>query len=145
VFFLRKILPALRNRILPGKALSFPIWLGMLFIVTSKASAFLQSETGTSLMMLLWIALLSLVTCTVNFALGAWIGGPVFRREASQALGQKNNSFTIWIALTYLNPLAALGPTFYVLYHNLYNGFQLIRHEKMSSPAPAADRPRAAP
>jgi BASS family bile acid:Na+ symporter len=129
-FLLRKFLPQVQKRLLPGKALSFPIWLGMLFIVTSRASAFLQTETGTSVGELLEIALLSLATCIINFALGAWIGGRAFRREGSQALGQKNNSFTVWIALTYLTPLAALGPTFYVLFHNLYNGFQLYNAER---------------
>ncbi len=130
-FFIRKFLPAVQSLLLPGKALSFPIWMMMLFIVTAKASSFLQSDNGTSAGLLFWIALLSLATCVINFVVGAWIGGRSFRREASQALGQKNNSFTIWIGLTYLNPLTALGPTFYVLYHNLYNGLQLYQHERI--------------
>ncbi len=129
-FLLRKFLPAVQIFLLPGKALSFPIWLAMLFIVTSRASAFLQSTAGFSVGQLLWIALISLVICVVNFGVGALIGGRTFRREGSQALGQKNNSFTVWIALTYLNPLAALGPTFYVLFHNLYNGLQLYAAER---------------
>jgi BASS family bile acid:Na+ symporter len=129
-FFLRKFLPAVQQLLLPGKALSFPIWLAMLFIVTSRASAFLQSTAGFSVSQLVWIALVSLAICAVNFGVGALIGGRSFRREGSQALGQKNNSFTVWIALTYLNPLAALGPTFYVLFHNLYNGFQLYAAER---------------
>jgi len=140
-FLLRRFLPAVQRFLLPGKALSFPIWLLMLFIVTSKASAFLQTNTGTSVERLVWIALISLATCTVNFALGAWIGGRSFRREASQALGQKNNSFTIWIALAYLHPLVALGPTFYVLYHNLYNGYLLSRHERTRIPSDLQSRP----
>lgn len=129
-FFLRKFLPSVQRFLLPGKNLSFPIWLAMLFIVTSKASAFLQSTAGFSVSQLLWIAFVSLVICAVNFGLGALIGGRNFRREGSQALGQKNNSFTVWVALTYLTPLAALGPTFYVLFHNLYNGFQLYAAER---------------
>jgi BASS family bile acid:Na+ symporter len=114
----------------------------MLFIVTAKASAFLRADTGTSAGLLAGIALLSLASCIANFMVGAWLGGRTFRHEASQALGQKNNSFTVWIALTYLHPLAALGPTFYVLYHNLYNGFQLYRHERVRTPADPAARLR---
>jgi BASS family bile acid:Na+ symporter len=129
-FLLRKFFPAVQRFLLPGKVLSFPIWLAMLFIVTSRASAFLQSTSGFSIDQLIWIAFISLIICVVNFGVGALIGGRHFRREGSQALGQKNNSFTVWIALTYLNPLAALGPTFYVLYHNLYNGLQLYRAER---------------
>lgn len=139
-FVLRKFLPPVQRFLLPAKVISFPIWLTMLFIVMAKASAFLQSNSGTPPIRLAWIALISLGSCIVNFALGAWIGGPVFRREASQSLGQKNNSFTIWIALTYLNPLAALGPTFYVLYHNLYNGYQLYERERSEEIAARAER-----
>jgi BASS family bile acid:Na+ symporter len=135
-----RLLPAGRvSFIKKGKAVTFPIWLLVLFAVTSKASAFIQSNTSVSGWRLVEIALISLVICAVNFGVGAWIGAPAFHREASQALGQKNNSFTIWIALTYLNPLAALGPTFYVVYHNLYNGFQLIENERKMALAPGPD------
>ncbi|MBN2083801.1 MAG: hypothetical protein JW748_01155 [Anaerolineales bacterium] len=129
-FLLRKCFPAAQRFLLPGKVLSFPIWLAMLFIVTSRASAFLQSSAEFSASQLLWIGFISLLICVANFGAGALIGGRDFRREGSQVLGQKNNSFTVWIALTYLHPLAALGPTFYVLYHNLYNGLQLYTAER---------------
>jgi BASS family bile acid:Na+ symporter len=79
---------------------------------------------------LLPIALVALVICIINFSLGALIGGRQHWQEASQALGQKNNSFVIWVALTFINPLIAMGPTFYVLYHNLYNSFQIYLFEK---------------
>jgi BASS family bile acid:Na+ symporter len=123
-----------------GKPLAFPLWLIVLFLVTSKASAFLIENRSLSTGVLLSIALLSLATCALNFALGAWIGGREFRREGSQALGQKNNSFTIWLALTYLTPLAALGPTCYVIYHNLYNGFQLYQQERSEENAARAEK-----
>ena len=71
--------------------------------------------------------------CALNFLLGAWIGGKEFRREASQALGQKNTTFTIYLAMVYANPLVALGPTFYVLWHNLWNSFQLYWAERRGS------------
>ena len=68
--------------------------------------------------------------CILNFRLGGLLGGERFRQEASQSLGQKNNSFVIWIALTFINPLVAMGPTFYILYHNLYNSWQIYRFER---------------
>jgi BASS family bile acid:Na+ symporter len=37
---------------------------------------------------------------------------------------------TIWLALTFINPVVALGPTCYVLYHNAYNSFQLFAFER---------------
>jgi BASS family bile acid:Na+ symporter len=113
-----------------GKPYSFPIWLLNLFIISAKAADFLRNEHSASLAALVAVALVSLIICAINFALGAWLGGPQYRQEASQALGQKNNSFVIWVALTFLNPLVAMGPTFYVLYHNLYNSWQIYLFEK---------------
>jgi len=128
---LSRLLPArARNIIRRGKPLAFPLWLLVLFLVTSEASAFVMNNKSFSGWLLLSIALISLAICGLNFALGGWIGGRAFRREGSQSLGQKNNSFTIWVALAYLTPLAALGPTCYVIYHNLYNGYQLYAQER---------------
>ena len=71
------------------------------------------------------LALLSAAICFVNFYFGRFIGGRRYRREASQVLGQKNTTLTIFLALTYANPLVALGPTFYVIWHNAWNACQL--------------------
>ncbi|MBN1428076.1 MAG: hypothetical protein JXB07_06795 [Anaerolineae bacterium] len=123
-----------------GKALSFPLWILVLFIVSSKAAFSLLYEVSVSQATLFKIAVVSLVVCAANFGIGALLGGKEYRREASQSLGQKNNSFTIWLALTFINPLIALGPTFYVVYHNLYNSFQIYTFEKshMKQKHPAA-------
>ncbi len=113
-----------------GKNFSFVIWLLNLFLICAKAVDFLRNGSAGSTGLLPAIALVSLVICAVNFALGALIGGRNYWQEASQALGQKNNSFVIWMALTFINPFVAMGPTFYVLYHNLYNSFQIYLFEK---------------
>lgn len=116
-----------------GKVLSFPLWLLALFITCAKAADFLRNNMTASLSTVLSIACISLVICVVNFSLGATLGGDQFWQESSQSLGQKNNSFVIWIALTFINPLVAMGPTFYILYHNLYNSWQIYRFEKRRS------------
>jgi BASS family bile acid:Na+ symporter len=73
------------------------------------------------------IAVATSLVCAANFALGWAIGGRQFRREASQSLGQKNTTMTIYLALAYASPLVALGPTCYVVWHNLWNSWQLHR------------------
>jgi BASS family bile acid:Na+ symporter len=113
-----------------GKRFSFLLWLISLFLISAKASNFLLNENSGSLTILLYIALISMGVCAVNFALGAWIGGSQYRLEARQALGQKNLSFVIWIALAFINPLVAMGPTFYILYHHLVNSWVIYRFEK---------------
>lgn len=119
-----------QNLLRSGKRFSFPLWIANLFLISAKASDFILRENSGSLVVLGQIALVSLCICVVNFGLGALLGGRGSWQEASQALGQKNNSFSIWIALTFISPLAAMGPTFYVLYHNLYNTWQIYRFEK---------------
>jgi BASS family bile acid:Na+ symporter len=113
-----------------GKTYSFPIWLANLFIISANASNFLHTQSANSTLTLANIALTSLVICIVNFSLGALLGGRHHWQEASQALGQKNLSFVIWIALTFINPLVAMGPMFYIVYHHLYNSWSIYQFEK---------------
>ena len=118
--------PAIARVVLAYRSLSFYAWLFVLFLATANASHFLRYQMQSS-----WrvaaMALLAAGLCTVNFALGKKIGGQTLSRETSQSLGQKNTMLTIWLALTFLNPLVALGPGFYVLCHNAYNAWQLAR------------------
>lgn len=119
-----------RDFLRKGKQFSFAIWLLNLFVISANASNFLHQEDPHSISSLLIIALISLVLCIVNFGLGALLGGRQNWQEASQSLGQKNLSFVIWIALTFINPLVAMGPTFYILYHHLYNSWSIYQFEK---------------
>jgi BASS family bile acid:Na+ symporter len=116
-----------------GKSISFPIWLVNLFIISANASNFLHNENSNSTFTLTTIALISFVICIVNFGLGALLGGRRHWQEASQSLGQKNLSFVIWIALTFINPLVAMGPMFYIVYHHLYNSWSIFQFEKRRS------------
>ncbi|MBR1809759.1 MAG: transporter [Paludibacteraceae bacterium] len=49
------------------------------------------------------------------------------RISAGQALGQKNTTLGIWMANTYLNPIAALGAAAYIIWQNVFNSWQLYR------------------
>lgn len=122
--------PGLTRAVLRYRQVSFYLWVGVLFLVTSHAGHFLRSQwhQGGNPAQLVQLALLAAVLCAVNFSLGWKLGGgPGISRELSQSLGQKNTILTIWIALTYVSPMVALGPTFYILCHNSYNAWQLAR------------------
>ena len=121
---------AMQGVIRKGKAFSFPIWLLNLFIISANASNFLRNGNTDSLSTLATIALVSLAICIVNFGVGALLGGRSHWQEASQSLGQKNLSFVIWVALTFINPLVAMGPMFYILYHHLYNSWSIYQFER---------------
>lgn len=113
------------------KGLSFALWVVMLFYIAADAATFIRNQDSPAMTSAIWaIAGLSLVICGLNFALGYLVGTPGLRRESSQMLGQKNTSLTIYLAMTYANPLAALGPTFYVFWHNAWNALQLYLHSR---------------
>lgn len=113
----------------PGRLrnFSFGMWITAMFLITANASDFIRTQADTPLRLLGQIGVGSLAICVASFALGRVVGGREFPREGSQSLGQKNTTFTIYLAITYASPLVALGPTFYVIWHNLWNSWQLHR------------------
>lgn len=126
-----RLLPKNANAIVKQtRPASFGLWLITLVIVVAKAAHFIENQPGIDRSQVGWIALISLFLCVLNFWVGYHLGGKQYSQEASQALGQKNNSFVVWIALTFISPVAALGPTFYILYHNIYNSWQIVQLER---------------
>lgn len=109
------------------KDVTFSVWVVILVLIAANASYDISSRDGISERVLEQIGALSLLICALNFGLGHLLGGRARSAECSQALGQKNTTLSIYLALTYSNPIAALGPTFYVLWHNLWNAWQLYR------------------
>lgn len=120
-------IPNTQKYIVNHKNISFYAWNLLLFIASAKATHFILFESKTPPSMILAIALSSLLVCIINFVVGHFIGGERFAKEASQSLGQKNTMFTVWLSLSFLQPIVALGPMFYLLYHNLYNSYQLVQ------------------
>jgi len=76
------------------------------------------------------IALISLILCIANFWLGKYLGPWKLSRECSQLLGQKNTTFTMYMALHYANALVAMGPIFYIVWHNLWNAWQMYQYDR---------------
>ncbi len=126
----RHCAPALAQGIRRMKFLSFYLWMLMLFTVCAQSSAYIVRQENLSLTILAEIFALSALLCAVNFAAGYWLGEPHFRRECSQSVGQKNTMLMLWVGLAFFNPIVALGPTFYVVCHNLWNSWQLRKAGK---------------
>lgn len=105
---------------------TFYTWTLMVTVISCRASEFIHDPSNNvSSSILLHIALLSLGICVTNFLLGFCVGEKGLREESSQTLGQKNTGAMIYFASLYASPLAALGPTIYVLWHNSWNAIQL--------------------
>lgn len=89
--------------------LSFYLWGCSLTIVTGTTMKnIVHADAGVPFLIL--IAALGFLVCVLQFAVGRYIGH-FFKStvNAGQSLGQKNTAFAIWIAYTYLNPLASVG------------------------------------
>lgn len=109
------------------------VWVGLVAIIASSAARSLEAHTAifpTSDVG--WVIAIDIALCIVMFALGALLGYPKHLRECSQLLGQKNTSYTTYLAFACDAPFAALGPAFYVFFHNAWNGLQLIFHKEPS-------------
>lgn len=107
------------------KFLSFYFWMVMLFTVCAQSSTYICRQDDLSWLILGEIFALSATMCAICFTSGYFLGEKHFRRECSQSLGQKNTMLMLWVALAFFNPIVALGPTFYVVCHNLWNSWQL--------------------
>ncbi|MBR6998024.1 MAG: transporter [Prevotella sp.] len=124
-YLVKHTMHRLHQKILSVKDLSFYLWGCSLMIVTgTTVKNILHAEA--SVLFLAMIALLGLVLCVIQFAVGRFIGHFFGRaQEAGQALGQKNTAFAIWLGITYLNPLSSVGPGCYILWQNIINSFEI--------------------
>ena len=120
----------LHRHILSIRDLSYYLWACSLMIVTGTTVRNIV-HADTTLALLTAIALIGLVMCVVQFAVGRYIGHYFgHTQEAGQALGQKNTAFAIWLSSTYLNPLSSVGPGCYILWQNIINSIEIWQEEK---------------
>lgn len=113
-----------------GRNIPFYLWLVSLALAIAVSTRAIV-HAHLSLLLLAGIAIVSLVCCLVQFAVGRRIGaryGEVI--AAGQSLGQKNTVFAIWFAYTFLTPVTAIAGGFYSIWHNLVNTYQLQRYRR---------------
>ena len=116
---MRRVTPRLHKAVGSHQALSFYIWAISLFIVVGRSVSFIMAEPPSRAPEIIIMALAAGAVCILQF----WIGRRVGRRygdpvSGAQGLGQKNTVLAIWIALTYLNPIASVGPAAYIAWQN---------------------------
>lgn len=127
---LRQFVPKVHKKLLGWHELAFYLWALSLAIVTGKTLDSILNFRGDGFTEIL-IVISALVACCLQFFLGKQIGGVYNDRiSGGQSLGQKNTILAIWMALTYLNPLSAIGPGSYVLWQNIVNSWQLWKKRK---------------
>ena len=123
----------LHKKIISIKDLSYYLWGCSLMIVTGTTVKNIV-HANTTVTLLFAIAMLGMVMCVVQFAVGRFIGHYFdHTQESGQALGQKNTAFAIWMAYTYLNPLSSVGPGCYILWQNIVNSIEIWQKRKTNS------------
>ena len=126
---LRYLFPRVHRYIVEhGQAWPFYLWLVSLALAIA-VSARAIAHSSLPLYVMAGIALVSLLCCMVQFALGRRVGCVYGHTvEGGQALGQKNTVFAIWLAYTFMTPVTAIAGGFYSIWHNVVNTWQLYRH-----------------
>jgi len=129
-YIVKHHLHRLHHKIINVKDLSYYLWACSLMIVTgTTVKNIVHAQAGIALLGA--IALLGLLLCIIQFAVGRFIGHYFnHTQEAGQALGQKNTAFAIWMAYTYLNPLSSVGPGCYILWQNIINSVEIWQKRK---------------
>ena len=129
-YLLRKFVPSAHQWLLNRNGWAFYLWVLSLTIVTAQVfSSFITDISDWYIAILLGLA--SLFACGAQFALGKAIGGHYNERiSGGQSLGQKNTILAIWMAHTYLNPLASFAPGTYVLWQHIVTSYQLLKKHK---------------
>lgn len=127
---IKRFLPRLRENLTEFNKYMFYFLITNINLGTSKASYYIRQEMSFSDPIIYEIALASLLLCILYFSIGRIVVPKKLKVEGGQSLGQKNNGFTLWIALTFISPLAVLGPVFYILFQNIYISWQLHQHNK---------------
>lgn len=131
VISLRKLRPQIINYVSNHAGISFYLWSMALMIVTGRTVDFVIQESGDNYLTEVVLALAALIVCVLQFVTGRKIGRKFNDTVAGgQGLGQKNTILAIWMAQTFLNPIASIGPGAYVLWQNLINSYQVWRMRK---------------
>lgn len=129
----------------------FYLWVASIIVLSAVVTNDVVANLEVYLSSMIYLLIGSFLACLMQFGLGKMIGyylpAPSKGRDyqdvlinpaaapttmagvssitAGQAFGQKNTSLGVWMAQTYLHPLAALGAAAYIIWQNVFNSLQL--------------------
>jgi len=130
----------------------FYLWVASIIVLTATVTSTIITNYQSQITNILILLVSSFFACLLQFGLGKLIGyklpAPSKGRDyqdvlinpaaapttmagvssitAGQAFGQKNTSLGVWMAQTFLNPLASLGAAAYIIWQNIFNSLQLF-------------------
>ncbi len=125
-FILQRVTPKLNKAIANHHSVSFYLWAIALFIVVGRAVSFIINEPREEIPSMIIIGIGAAAVCVFQFWIGRKIGAKYGDKVAgAQGLGQKNTILAIWMTLTWLHPLASVGPATYIAWQNIINSAQV--------------------
>lgn len=128
---LRRIARRVYDTVGRYQIISFYIWAFSLMVVSGQTVEFVKAQDSVNYMAEVWIAVGAFIVCLCQFVGGRAIGRRYGDTVAGgQSLGQKNTVLAIWMAQTYLDPIASIGPASYVLWQNIVNSWQIWRKRR---------------
>lgn len=111
--------------------ISFYMWLLSLVVIIGRTTAFIIDLHDASLRTELWLAVAALVLCLTQFKVGRMLGRRYGDAVAGgQSLGQKNTVLAVWMAQSFLDPIASIAPTAYIVWQNFVNSYQIYRKDR---------------
>lgn len=116
------------------KIISFYLWAITLTVTLGQTIhyIFLHGKGNETSIVILGTA--SVIICAIQFALGKWLGERYGDRVAGgQLLAQKNVAIGVWMANTFLFPLASVGIALYSIWQNVFNSWQMWRFNSRTS------------
>ncbi len=111
--------------------LSLGLWLLLILFIFARTTNYFVTSYGSIEPMQLTLLLVgSLVICIAQFVVGKGVGLRLGDKVAgSQSLGQKNTILAVWLASSFISPIAALAPTAYIIWQNVVNTYKIYRHD----------------
>lgn len=124
---LRVSFPKVHQKLVTVPQVAFYLWIVTLAIILAKTMKYVMAQPRDNIHTEILLAAGGLAACVIQFAIGKLLGKKLQGESITmgQALGQKNTSLAIWIALSYLNPISSIAPASYVIWQNTLNSVQL--------------------
>lgn len=128
----RRFTPRVHSFFAGHQSFSFYIWAVSLTLVVGTSVSFAMREPASLIPEMLMLAGAAGVVCLLQFYVGRKIGRRCGDKiVGAQGLGQKNTVLAIWMALSWLDPLASIAPAAYIAWQNTLNSLQLYYHAKV--------------
>jgi BASS family bile acid:Na+ symporter len=123
---LSRIWPKVHSGIRKRPFISFYLYfIAFAVLIGRSVSYFIEYDDGKNTEVII-IAGGSLLACIFQYWLGRRIGNIYGERiTGGQAMGHKNTILAIWIAQSFLHPLASIAPVAYIVWQAVFNGYQV--------------------